>query len=57
MKNIKYLMSAATGFAGASMLWASTGLPQNTTISAIVMIVSITWISLFLYANEVHGRE
>lgn len=57
MKNIKYLMSAATGFAGASLLWASTGLPQNATVSAIVMIVSVTWISLFLYANEVHGRE
>lgn len=54
MKRIKYWMSAATGFAGASILWAATGLPQNATISMIVLVVSVAWISLFLYANEVH---
>lgn len=57
MKRIKYLMSAATGFAGASLLWASTGLPQSATVSVIVLVVSVSWISLFLYANEIHGHE
>lgn len=54
---MKHAMSALTGFAGASLLWASTGLERNTWMSIVVFVVSVIWLSLFLYANEVHGRE
>ena len=54
--NRKNWISAVTGFCGASFLWSSTALSDSSAVSMIAFIVSVTWISLFVYANEVHGR-
>lgn len=53
----KNWMCAVTGFFGSSFLWSATSLSTSWVISLIVFIVSLSWISLFIYANEIYRRD
>lgn len=56
-QTIKYTMCAATGFAVAMFIWSVEMLDHVTVVSFLAFMLSAAWISMFVYANELHGKD
>ena len=50
-------MCAATGFAVAMFIWSVEMLDHVTVVSFLAFMLSAAWISMFVYANELHGKD